>query len=92
MDDLLSKLIVKAPEKRINWDYYFIHPFNTQQIIEIYVNIETDNANCKIIGNNFKIEQLTNTTFYVDDINEDFKTNINLNKGKHKIIILFNEI
>ena len=40
LDDLLSKLIVKAPENRINWDDYFIHPFNTQQIIEISVNIE----------------------------------------------------
>ena len=68
LDDLLSKLIVKAPEKRINWDYYFIHPFNTQQIIEIYVNIEIDNTKCKIIDNQyFKIEQLTNKTFYVDD-------------------------
>ena len=35
LDDLISKLLIKNPKERINWDDYFNHPFNKQQIIEI---------------------------------------------------------
>ena len=35
LDDLISKLLIKDPNKRINWDDYFNHPFNKQKIIEI---------------------------------------------------------
>ena len=41
-DDLLNKLLVKDTNKRINWDEYFIHPFNNLQRIEIYINIDND--------------------------------------------------
>ena len=41
-NDLLNKLLVKDPNKRINWDDYFIHPFNNLQIIEIYINIKKE--------------------------------------------------
>ena len=27
LDDLISKLLVKEPNKRINWEEYFNHPF-----------------------------------------------------------------
>ena len=53
LDDLLTKLIVKDPDKRINWNDYFIHPFNTLQIIEIYLNIELNNTNTKILDKYF---------------------------------------
>ena len=55
LDDLLSKLIIKDPTKRINWDNYFIHHFNTQQIIEINVNIEDDHTNTRIVDNQYFI-------------------------------------
>ena len=42
LDDLISKLLIKNPDERINWDEYFNHPFNKQQIIEIYINLEKD--------------------------------------------------
>ena len=55
LDDLLNKLIVKGPEKRINWDNYYKLPFNTQKIIEIYVNIEKEYTNTKILDKNFQM-------------------------------------
>jgi len=60
LDDLLNKLIVKGPEKRINWDNHFKHLFNTQKIFEIYVNIEKEYTNTKILNKNFQIVQEKN--------------------------------
>ena len=65
LDDLLSKLLVKDPNKRINWDEYFNHPFNKQQIIEIYINIEKDETNNNIINKDFQ-EQLKNSKIFID--------------------------
>ena len=92
LDDLILKLIVKDSDKRINWDDYFNHPFNSLQIIQIYVNTEIDNSNTQILGENFEIEQLKDATIFIDENKEEFNINLNLNKGKHKIDILFNNI
>ena len=92
-DDLLSKLIIKNPKERINWDDYFIHPFNNLQIIEIYINLQQNNINTQILNNkNFNYDQLKDSIIYVDDNKNKFNTCFNLNKGKHKIIIYFNNI
>ena len=93
LDDLISKLLIKDPNKRINWDDYFNHPFNKQQIIEIYFNIEKDNTNTKIFNNKyFNSEQFNDSIMYIDEKKNDFITNTIFNKGKHKIIILSKNI
>ena len=67
-DDLLYKLLVKDLNKRINWDDYFIHPFNNLQRIEIYINIDNDNKETKIIDNKyFNYEQLKNSILIIDE-------------------------
>ena len=96
LDDLISKLLIKDPNKRINWDDYFNHPFNKQQIIEIYFNIEKDNTNTKIFNNNYYnyyySEQFNDSIMYIDEKKNNFITNTIFNKGKHKIIILSKNI
>ena len=89
-DDLISKLLVKDFKQRISWNDYFYHPFNNLQIIEIYIDIEKNNTNSKIFNENFKIEQLKNSIMFIDEKNVNFVTNYLFNKGKHKIIIIFN--
>ena len=89
-DDLLSKLLVSDFNKRINWNDYFNHPFNHLQIIEIYIDIENDNTNSQILNNNFKKEQLKDSTIFIEEKNIKFETNYLFNKGKHKIAILIN--
>ncbi len=92
-DELLSKLIKKDPKERINWDEYFIHPFNNLQIIEIYIDTEKNNTNTQILNKDyFKYDQLKDSIIYIDDNKNKFNTNFKLNKGKHKIIIYFNNI
>ena len=90
LNDLLNKLIVKDPDKRIKWDDYFEHPFNNQQIIEIVINNEKDNNNIKIIDNEFfKCEQLKDSKIFIDRYEEKFNNNFILNKGRHTIDIVF---
>ena len=84
LDDLISKLI-KNPNEKINWDDYFNHPFNKQQIIEIYINIENDETINKIIN---KFQQLKDSNLLLDGK----KLNYKFNKGKHEIIIMFFDI
>jgi serine/threonine protein kinase len=92
-DNLLSKLIIKDPNERISWEDYFTHPFNNLQIIEIYINIEQNNTNTQILNNEyFNYEQLKDSIIYVDQQKNIFNTNFKLDKGKHKIIIYFNNI
>ena len=91
LDDLLSKLLIENPNERINWDNYFIHPFVNLQIIEIYIYLEKDNKNIKILDNKyFKYEQLKDSKIFIDENEKDFNTNFILNIGYHIIIILFN--
>ena len=93
LDDLLCKLLNENPNERINWDNYFIHPFVNLQIIEIYIYLEKDNTNIKILDNKyFKYEQLKDSYLYIDEEKVNFNTNFNFQKGKHKIVILFNNI
>ena len=78
-DDLLNKLLVKDPNERINWDDYFIHPFNNLQRIEIYINIDSDNKETKIIDNEyFKYEQLKDSIMIIDDEINLFNCNFQL--------------
>ena len=87
-DDLLNKLLVKDPNERINWDDYFIHPFNNLQIIEIYINIDSDKKETKIIENKyFNYDQLKDSIIIIDGKKNSFKCKFCLEKGKHRIII-----
>ncbi len=66
---------------------------NLEQKIEIYIDIKEDNANTQILNNkDFNYEQLKDSIIYVDDKKYKFNTNFSLDKGKHKIIIIFNNI
>ena len=70
---MLLKLIVKDSDKRINWDDYFNHPFNSLQIIQIYVNTEKDNSNTKILDKDFEIEQLKDATIFIDENKDEIQ-------------------
>ncbi len=90
-DDLLNKLLVKDPNKRISWDDYFIHPINILQRIEIYINIDSDNKETKIIDNEyFNYKQLKDSIMIIDNKINCFNCNFRFEKGKHMIIILYN--
>ena len=66
---------------------------NNKQSIEIIIQIENGNTNAQNLNNiNFIYEQLKDCIIYVDDEKNKFNTKFNLNKGKHKIIIYFNNI
>ena len=65
LDDLISKLLIKNPNERINWDEYFNHPFNRQQIIEIYINLEKDETISNIINKDFQ-EQIKDSKIFLD--------------------------
>ncbi len=92
LDDLISKLLIKNPNERINWDEYFNHPFNKQQIIEIHINKEKDEPNSNIINKDFQ-EQLKDSKILKIFLDGKIKLDFNFvyNKGKHKIIIIFNK-
>ena len=92
LDDILNKLLVKDPNKRINWDNYFIHPFNNLQRIEIFINIECNYKITKIINEyiNYHCEQLKDPIIIINEKKKKFNFYYKLKKGKYKIIILFN--
>ena len=90
-DDLLIKLINKNNTERISWNDYFKHPFNNSQLIEIYVTNNINNNNIQILNNEyFQINQLKDSIMFNDENQINFTTNLNLNEGKYKIYILFN--
>ena len=54
LDDLISKLLVSDPNKRITWNDYFNHPFFKNYITIIYkINKNENNNKIKIFGENF---------------------------------------
>ena len=63
LDDLLSKLLEKDPNKRLSWDEYFKHEFF--QINEITIIIRIGKNDKKTISNQKKSDDLK-----VNDINE----------------------
>ena len=50
LDDLINKLLEKDPEKRIEWEEYFNHPFFNEITITYKIN---ENKKVKIFGNEF---------------------------------------
>ena len=87
-DDLISKLLIKNSNERINWNDYFNHPFNKQQLIEIYIDIEKDKTNSTIINKEFNQEQLKDSKIFLNGKKINFKFDFIFKKGKHFFTII----
>ena len=88
LNNLIQRLLVKDPEKRLSWDEYFIHPFFNKNQIIIKLKV-TKNDN---IGNEFKdIYILENKYFLINDIKQEYKENNKeleeLNENNTKLFI-----
>ena len=49
LDNLINSLLIREPEKRINYEDYFNHPFFKENYIESEIEIKYENVNIKII-------------------------------------------
>jgi len=50
LDNLINSLLIREPEKRINYEDYFNHPFFKENFIECELEIKDDNENIRIIN------------------------------------------
>jgi len=50
LDNLIDSLLIKEPEKRINYEEYFNHPFFKENYIESEIEIEEENKDIRIIN------------------------------------------
>ena len=50
LDNLIDSLLIREPEKRINYEEYFNHPFFKENYIESEIEIRYENANIRIIN------------------------------------------
>jgi len=94
LDNLINLLLIKDPEKRINYEDYFNHPFfkknnsnnnNNSNCNNNNSNCNKNNSNC----NNNNINKITNINITnIKNINTNIKTNKNINnyiEGEIKI-------
>ena len=69
LDDLITKLLIEDPKKRLNWDEYFNHSFFKDEIIITY---KTDGKKeIKILGKQF--EEKNKNICYIIYKNKEYK-------------------
>ena len=85
LKDLLNKLLVIEPEKRITWDEYFKHPFFKEGNNNNNNNKVNDISNNSLNGNKEKKNNNNNSNNNNNNKNDDLRI-----KGKYKIIKEFN--
>ena len=88
LNNLISRLLVKDPEKRLSWDEYFTHPFFNKNQIIIKIKVTKNDK----IGNEFKdIDILENKYFLMNEIKQEFaesnKELEELNENNTKLFI-----
>ena len=101
-DNLISKLLIKDPEKRISWEEYFKHTFLTLNQILITLKINKEDVDKKILilnddnGNkNEEIEKLNNNDLelFINNKLYEFKKYFMPKKeGEYNIKINFSKI
>jgi surface protein len=65
LDNLIDSLLIREPEKRINYEDYFNHPFFKENYIESEIEIKFENRNIRII-NSYE-------EWYKNNIRDEFK-------------------
>ena len=80
LDDLISRLLTYDPDKRINWEEYFSHPFFTNKYKDC---LNKNNQKIKNENNNIKIDK-EDKKFNENNENEKLKQELNKEKEKNK--------
>ena len=86
-DDLIINLLEKDPQKRINLDEYFNHPFfKNENINSIYIVYEVDiDETINIFNYNFVDNNKDNIELVIDGMRIELVDRYKLKKGKNKI-------
>ena len=97
LDDLIKKLLVIDPEKRINWDNYFNHGFfrdNKKKDNTINLIYEIENEGVKnLFGEKFVSNNMDNIELIINGEQCDLIKQCNLKKGINNIkMIIKNKI
>jgi len=61
LNNLIQRLLVKDPDKRINWDEYFEHPFFSKNKIIIKLRVTEKNK----VNNEFKDINILENEYYL---------------------------
>ena len=103
-DDLVRKLLIADPEKRISWEDYFNHPFICKKEILLILKIEKKELNKNIYflndsdGKGYKNEEISNLTkddceIFINNKPTEFSKYFKPEKeGLYEIKIIFRKI